>query len=165
MYVKGQKKDERLEEIKDMVNKAVEVFVDAAKKAEDKMAFKAFTLGQQTLEQQYALSDIILTQAAIHLKEYTHDSLEKYTYTCATNVEENGDEKNLIVWFNFSREKPEEPKNIELTDEDIKPAFLKSEEDKSSTDAIEDTESLLEVSGLGHVEASMHIRCGATYDV
>lgn len=162
MYVKNEKKDERLEAMKSMVNEAVEVFVEASKKADDKMAFRAFTLGVVSLEEQYALSDIILTQAAIHLKEYTHDSLEKYTYSCATSVEEKEDEKCLVIWFNFSREKPEPAKNVDLTDDDIRPPFLRTEEDKVSVEVVEDTEkkdeSLLEVSGVEHV------RCGATYD-
>lgn len=142
MHVKGEKRDERLEELKATVNKAVEMFCEAAKKAEDKMSFRAFTLGQVSLKEQYSLSDIILTQAAIHLKEYTHDSLEKYTYTCATSVEgEEEEDKKLVIWFNFSREKPEEAKTVDLTDEDIKPSFLgDDEEDKSSTDVVEDIE-------------------------
>jgi hypothetical protein len=157
MEVKGEKKDARLEEIKKMVNKAVETFVDASKKADHKMSFRAFTLKYMTLEEQYSLSDIILTQAAIHLKDYTHDSLEKYTYTCATSVEddeENKNEKNLIIWFNFSREKPEPPTDIKLTDEDLKPAFLKTEEDKGSVEVVteEHIEDILipQASGLGH---------------
>ena len=163
MYVKGEKKNERLEQIKQTVNKAVEIFVDAAKEAENKMAFKAFTLGgDMDLEAQYKLSDIILTQAAIHLKEYTPHSIDKYTYSCATSVEENGDEKNLVVWFNFSREKPEAPEDVELTDEDIMPSFIKKDEDKASVEVVADT--LVEVSGVGHVEPEKHIIRGATYD-
>jgi O-methyltransferase involved in polyketide biosynthesis len=163
MYVKGEKKNERLEQIKQTVNKAVEIFVDAAKEAENKMAFKAFTLGgDMDLEAQYKLSDIILTQAAIHLKEYTPHSIDKYTYSCATSVEENGDEKNLVVWFNFSREKPEAPEDVQLTDEDIMPSFIKKDEDKTSVEVVADT--LVEVSGVGHVDAEQHIIRGATYD-
>ncbi len=163
MYVKGEKKDERLEEIKATVNKAVEIFVEAAKEAEDKMAFKAFTLGgDMDLEAQYKFSDIILTQAAIHLKEYTPHSIDKYTYSCATSVEENGDEKNLVVWFNFSREKPEAPEDVQLTDEDIMPSFIKKDEDKASVEVVADT--LVEASGVGHVEPEQHIIRGATYD-
>ena len=86
-FAGGAKQDERLEELKKMVNTAVETFVEAAKKAEDKMAFKAFTLRDMELDKAYALSDIILTQAAIHLSEYTPHSLNKYTYTTATAVE------------------------------------------------------------------------------
>jgi hypothetical protein len=163
MHVKGEKRDERLEQLKATVNDAVQTFVEASKKADDKMSFKAFTLGKVSLEDQYGLSDIILTQAAIHLKEYTHDSLEKYTYSCATSVEEDGDEKSLVIWFNFSREKPEAAKSVELTDEDIKPAFLvEDEDDKSSTDVVTDT--LVGVSGMGHVEPEEHVMRGATYD-
>jgi hypothetical protein len=119
MEVKGEKKDARLEFIKEKVNMAVEAFVDASKDAEYKLAFKAFTLSNMSLEEQYALSDIILTQSAIHLKEYTHDSLEKYTYTCATSVEGDDDNKNLVIWLNFIREKPEPPSKNELTDTDL----------------------------------------------
>lgn len=147
MNVKNEKKDARLEYIKENVNKAVETFVDASTKAEYKMSFRAFTLKYMTLEEQYALSDIILTQAAIHLKEYTHDSLEKYTYSCATSVEddkENKDEKNLVIWFNFTREKPEPPTAVELSDNDIKPEFIKTEEDKVSVEVVP------EVSDLSH---------------
>lgn len=163
MYVKNEKKDERLEELKETVNKAVEIFVEAAKKAEDKMAFKAFTLGgEMDLAAQYSLSDIILTQAAIHLKEYTPHTLEKYTYTCATSIEEEGDEKSLAVWFNFSREKPEEAKSIELTDDDITPPFLKKDEDNVSVEVVADT--LVEASGVGHVQPEQHVIRGATYD-
>lgn len=149
MEVRGEKKNERVEFIKSMTNKAVETFVDASKDAEYSMAYKAFVLGDDktSLEAQYALSDLIFTQAAIHLKEYTPHSLEKYTYTTATSIEEEGDVKHLVLWFNFRREKPEEAKTIDLTEEDIKPAFIKKEvveneveEDKSSTTAVEDTE-------------------------
>jgi hypothetical protein len=159
MQVKGEKKDARLEEIKKMVNKAVETFVEASKDAEYKMSFKAFTLGgDMDLEAQYKLSDIILTQAAIHLKEYTPHSIDKYTYSCATSVEENGDEKNLVVWFNFSRETPEAPENIELTDEDIMPSFIKKEVEENVEENV-----LVEVSGVGHVEPEKHI-VRTTYD-
>lgn len=152
MLVKGEKKDERLEEMKKIVNEAVEVFVEASKKAEDSMAFRAFTLGVVSLEEQYSLSDIIFTQAAIHLKEYTPHTLEKYTYTTATSVEEEGENKNLVLWFNFRRETPPKAENVELTDEDIKPSFLKTvvEEDNTSVEVVEDKED--------------HVRCGATYD-
>jgi hypothetical protein len=162
MHVKGEKRDERLEQLKATVNGAVETFVEASKKAEDKMSFKAFTLGEVSLKEQYSLSDIILTQAAIHLKEYTHDSIDKYTYSCATSLE-GEDDKNLVIWFNFSKEKPGPPEVVELTDEDIKPSFLvEDEDDKSSTDVVTDT--LVGVSGMGHVEAEEHVIRGATYD-
>lgn len=145
MEVRGERKNERIEFIKTMTNKAVETFVDATKDADYSMSYKAFVLGDDktTLASQYALSDLIFTQAAIHLKEYTPHSLEKYTYTTATSVEEEEDVKHLVLWFNFKREAPEEAKNVELTEEDITPGFIKEEveeEDKSSTAAVEDTE-------------------------
>jgi hypothetical protein len=151
MKVKNEKKDERLEYIKSSVNKAVEDFVEASKKAEYKMSFKAFTLGEMDLAQQYALSDTILTQAAIHLKEYTHDSLEKYTYSCATSVEEDDKGEHLIIWFNFVREKPEPATNIELSESDIVPEFIKKDNASVEVlvDKVEDI-TLPHASGLGH---------------
>lgn len=162
-FAGGGKKDEKLEELKKVVNSAVETFVDASKKAEEKMSFRAFTLRDMDIEKQYALSDIILTQAAIHLSEYTPHSLEKYTYTTATTIEEEDDEKHLVLWFNFSREAPPPPEKVELTDADINP-FVKEEpsEDAEKKDVTEET--LVEASGIGHTEPEKHIRCGATYD-
>lgn len=135
-YFGNTKKDERLDELKVVVNTAVETFVEASKKAEESMSFKAFTLRDTDLAAQYSLSDIILTQAAIHLHEYTPHSLEKYTYTTAINEEddpEEPDKKNLVVWFNFYRRAPPPPEQVELTQEDINP-YIKPVEDVSGAD-------------------------------
>lgn len=164
-FAGGVKQDKQLEDLKKMVNIAVETFVDASKKAEEKMAFRAFTLRDMELDKAYALSDIILTQAAIHLSEYTPHSLDKYTYTTATAVETEDETDSLVVWFNFSREAPPAPEKVELTDKDINPYVKKEEEpveEAEKKDIVEET--LVEASGMGHTEPEKHIRCGATYD-
>lgn len=137
-YLGNTKKDERLEELKLVVNTAVETFVEASKKAEDSMSFKAFSLGEMDLAAQYSLSDIILTQAAIHLHEYTPHSLEKYTYTTAVSEEadpEDANKKNLAVWFNFYRRPPPPPEKVELTQEDINP-YIKPDIDVSGAEPV-----------------------------
>lgn len=170
MRVEGANDNAFLKQMKEQVNKAVEVFVDAAKDAEERMSFRAFTLGNMDIAAQYRLSDIIFTQTALHLQEYTPHSLEKYTYNTSVSTEkdEAGDE-HLVLWYHFVREKPAPPEKVELTAEDINP-YMKPEDvlppvPEEPTITIEKTEDVLvEASGVGHVEPEAHIRCGATYD-
>ena len=158
MRVEGVKDNAFLVGMKQRVNEAVEVFIDASKKAEDKMSFKAFTLGNMAIEAQYRLSDIIFTQTALHLKEYTHDDIEKYTYATSVSTETNeAGEENLVLWYHFSREKPAPPTKIELSDDDINP-YRKVEVLPADEDVI------VEASAVGQVEPEMHVRSRVTYD-
>lgn len=163
MDVRGAKDNAFLADMKAKVNKAVEMFIDASKEAEDRMSFRAFTLGNMDIEAQYKLSDIIFTQTAIHLRDYTHDDIEKYTFgTSVTTEKDDGGDEHLVLWYHFSREKPAPAEKIELTAEDINP--YKKPEDVLPAVPEEDAEVLVEASGVGHVEPEAHIRCGVTYD-
>ncbi len=156
MRIEGVKDNVFLTEMKEKVNNAVEVFIDATKDAKERMSFKAFTLGNMDIEAQYRLSDIIFTQTALHLQEYTHNTLEKYTYN--TSVTTETDEENnehLVLWYHFSREAPTPADKIELTADDINP-YKKME--------LVNEDVIVEASAIGQVEPDTHIRCGATYD-
>jgi hypothetical protein len=149
MDVRGAKDNAFLADMKQKVNKAVEMFIDASKEAEDRMSFKAFTLGGMDIEAQYKLSDVIFTQTAIHLKEYTHDDIEKYTFATSVVTEKNeADEECLSLWYHFSREKPSAAEKVELTDKDINP-YKKEELPVIEEEAVEEKEPVIR---------------GATYD-
>jgi hypothetical protein len=169
MRVEGRGDNAFLMQMKEQVNKAVEVFVDAAKEAEERMSFRAFTLGNMDIEAQYRLSDVIFTQTAIHLQEYTPHSLEKYTYgTSVTTEKDEADDEHLVLWYHFTREKPAPPEKIELTAADINP-YRKPEEVlppiiEEPTITLANDTMIVAPSGIGHVEPEAHIRCGATYD-
>jgi hypothetical protein len=156
MRVEGAKDNAFLTEMKQKVNEAVEIFIEASKKAEDKMSFKAFTLGNMDIEAQYRLSDIIFTQTALHLKEYTHDDIEKYSYATSVSTEkDDADAEHLVLWYHFSREKPAPAEKVELTHEDINPykkmELLPAVDEEASVEAVAD-------------EEEKHARACVTYD-
>lgn len=148
MKLKGISDSEKLAMFKENVNSAVKVFVDALPGMKEKMSFKAFTLGEMEKSTAEGLTDLILTQTAIHLKEIVGDKLDKIKFECSTSME---DEK-VVIWYHASNEVPEEPTRVELSEEDVHPLT-------------KDDIALMEPSGMGHDEPEKHIRCGATYDV
>jgi hypothetical protein len=149
MEVRGAKDNAFLTDMKNKVNNAVEMFIEASKTAEERMSFKAFTLGNMHIEAQYKLSDIIFTQTALYLKEYTHGDIEKYTYATSVVTEKNeADEECLSLWYHFSREKPSTAEKVELSDKDINP-YKKEELPVIEEEAVEEKE---------------HVMRGATYD-
>jgi hypothetical protein len=160
------KKDERLEALKEQVNNAVKIFVEAIPDMEERLSFKAFTLGEMPKKQAEALSDLILTQSAIALKEQVPDLMEKMSFACSTTVED----ECVCIWLHACNVKPEKASNVELTEEDVHPLTKDDpvEEEEKVVEVIEDEKkdnvALVEVSAVGHVEPEKHIIKGATYD-
>lgn len=134
------KQDERLEFVKDMCRQAVEGFIEAMKKMEFGMRFKAFDFLNIKDEEVNSLSDLISTAIAIEINKQAKDTLDTITYSCKMEKSEEGHS----FWLNATKEKPDYdkvPKMEETPIEDItipKIQDSQSESEKTESDSQSD---------------------------
>jgi len=144
------KEDDKLMEFKEYVNKAVGVFIDALPKMKEKMSFKAFDIADMSEDEARNLSDIVLTQFAIQLKEVVPETLELYTYN-GTIVRTDKDVTE--IWFHAENKVPEKATEVIVPD-DV----------EVMAKAITDDVTLCDVSAMGHLPAEAHLVSRVTYD-
>lgn len=158
------KEDEKLQQFKDTVNNAVDVFINALPKMKEKMAFRAFELSDMKEEEAKNFADIILTQFAIRLKEVVPETLDIYTYNGSiVSVSENHTE----VWFHAENKAPGKAERVVVADDievtaRVVDGPIAIEDGNSVSEATSDV--LVGASGMGHTQPEEHYISRATYD-
>lgn len=155
--------DKQTQAIMEMANKVADTFIEAIPKMDDRLSFKAFTIGgDMSKEQKNAILDIVMVQITARLKEKAPELLEEKTITGATE----NTETEMVFWLHATSEKPlpptkEEPYlNFDPDVETIRPAIKRiTDEEKEEIDSLAaKPETLVEVSGLGHLQPELHSR-------
>jgi hypothetical protein len=95
----------------DKATEAADTFLNAIADMEERLSFKAFTLGGAlTREQKNSLLDLLMTQIAIRIKEMGPEVMEEKNIT--SSVDE-GDElveaQDFVLWLHATNEKPAPP--------------------------------------------------------
>jgi hypothetical protein len=125
------KEDEKLEFLKTQCKKAVEMLLEAMKKMDYGMRFKAFEFTNIKDNEIGPLSDLISTAIAIEINSQAKETLNTHTYECKI---EKADDKHYF-WIMVKKEKPDwesVPKVEELPIEDVVlPEKQESEESES----------------------------------
>jgi hypothetical protein len=104
VHVKSSVVDPKLKALLDMADQATDTFLEACKTMNDRLSFKAFTIGGAlTKEQKNSLLDVIMTQIAIRLKAVAPHLMEEINITCSV---ESGDE-DFVLWVHACNEKPD----------------------------------------------------------
>lgn len=115
MNMKAPPVDPKLKAILDKATEAADTFLNAIADMQERLSFKAFTLGGAlTREQKNSLLDLLMTQIAIRIKEMGPEVMEEKTIT--SSVDE-GDElvegQDFVLWLHATNEKPAPPEKEE----------------------------------------------------
>jgi hypothetical protein len=98
--------DPKLQAVIDLANRATDTFIEAIPTMQERMSFKAFSIGGGlTDDQKNSLLDVIMTQTAIRIKEKAPELMEQKTITSSV---ETGPEE-FVMWLHATNEKPEPP--------------------------------------------------------
>ena len=101
--------DPKLKAILDKATEAADTFLNAIADMQERLSFKAFTLGGGlTREQKNSLLDLLMTQIAIRIKEMGPEVMEEKTIT--SSVDEGSEENDdFVLWLHATNEKPAPP--------------------------------------------------------
>ena len=98
--------DPNLKAFLDKATEAADTFLNAIADMEERLSFKAFTIGgAMTKEQKNAILDILMTQMAIRVKEMAPTIMNEKTITSSVEDGEN----EMVMWMHATNVKPEAP--------------------------------------------------------
>jgi len=110
MNFKAPPVDPKLKAILDKATEAADTFLNAIADMQERLSFKAFTIGGGlSREQKNSLLDLLMTQIAIRIKEMGPEVMEEKTIT--SSVEEG--EEDFVLWLHATNEKPAPPEREE----------------------------------------------------
>jgi hypothetical protein len=91
--LQGAKKDERMEFVLNMTEKAIGIFTKAIEESSEEhqeISFKAFQLMVESEQEAKAVFDVIMTAVAIELNKQAQELIKKYTFFHSIETLEKG---------------------------------------------------------------------------
>lgn len=93
VQLQGAKKDERMEFVLNMTEKAIGIFSKAIEESSEEhqeISFKAFQLMVESEQEAKAVFDVIMTAVAIELNKQAQELIKKYTFFHSIETLEKG---------------------------------------------------------------------------
>ncbi len=93
VQLQGAKKDERMEFVLNMTEKAIGIFTKAIEESSEEhqeISFKAFQLMVESEQEAKAVFDVIMTAVAIELNKQAQELIKKYTFFHSIETLEKG---------------------------------------------------------------------------